>query len=72
MTRIDDEFVIESRLFSVMRGHVVPGTAFRETCASESDILGEVKTIAERLRFQIEARVAPMTTPAVTVGQPAG
>ena len=35
VTRLGENFVIESRLFSVPKGHVVPGTAFRETCASE-------------------------------------
>lgn len=67
VTRLGDSFVIESRLFSVDRGHVVPGTAFRETCRAEEDILVQVRSISDRLRYQIVARAearAPGTQPA--------
>ena len=56
VTRLGENFVIESRLYSVARGHVVPGTAVRETCRSEQDILVQVRSIAEQLRYQIVAR----------------
>jgi len=56
VTRLGERFVIESRLFSVKRGHVVPGTAMRETCDSEREILTQVRSVAERMRFQILAR----------------
>jgi TolB-like protein len=59
VTRLGENFVIESRLFSVNRGHIVPGTAFRETCRSEQDILVQARSIADRLRYQIVARIAP-------------
>ena len=61
VTRLGENFVIESRLFSVQRGHVVPGTAFRETCLDEQDILVQVRSIAEQLRYQILARTHPST-----------
>lgn len=56
VTRLGDEFVIESRLFSVPGGHVVPGTAFRETCGSVHDILPQVQILADHLEYQILAR----------------
>jgi TolB-like protein len=59
VTRLGENFVIESRLFSVERGHVVPGTTFRQTCTSEDAILVQVGTLAEQLRYQILARTPP-------------
>lgn len=56
VTKLGGNFVIESRLYSVRQGHVVPGTAVRETCRSEQDILVEVRSIAEQMRYQIVAR----------------
>jgi TolB-like protein len=56
VTRLGDNFVIESRLFSVPQGHVVPGTAFRETCSSVHDILPQVRVLADQLEYQILAR----------------
>ncbi len=56
VTRLGDNFVIESRLFSVERGHVVPGTAVREICRSEREILARVRLIADRMRYQVLAR----------------
>jgi TolB-like protein len=59
VTKLEDQFIIESRLFSVARGHVVPGTAHRETCQSESEIPEHVEAIADHMRYQILARVQP-------------
>jgi TolB-like protein len=64
ITRLEDRFILESRLFSVYRGRVVPGTAFRRTCQTEQGILQEIPGIAGELRHQILMR-----TPAAAAAQ---
>lgn len=56
VTRLEGRYVLESRLFSVHSGRVVPGSAFRRTCADESDILRQVPEMAAELRHQILVR----------------
>ncbi|MBN1477037.1 hypothetical protein JXA47_09800 [Candidatus Sumerlaeota bacterium] len=56
VTSLGPRFVVESRLFSIERGAIVPGTAFRRICQDEQDILMQIESIAEQLRHQILAR----------------
>lgn len=56
ITHLDETFVLEGRLFSVDRGHVVPGTTVKQICRTEEEIPYNVARLAEQLRYQIQAR----------------
>ncbi len=56
VSKLGENFIIVSRLFSVPGGHVVPGTAVRQSCRSEEELFLRAKFIADTLRGQITGR----------------
>lgn len=61
ISRLDRNFVIIARLFSVYEGEIVPGSAITQTCIQESEIYDRSKKISDYLARQIGYRtyVAP-------------
>ena len=56
VSRLDEEFIIVVRLFSVRKGLVVPGSAIQQSCHNEEEIYPRTEAIALHLKDQILRR----------------
>lgn len=55
-SRLDQNFIITARLFSVETGQIIPGTASTKTCTREYEIFDRAKNMAADLAYQLKYR----------------
>ena len=55
-SRLDRNFILTARIFSVETGQVIPGSASTKTCINESEIFDRAKNIASELAYQLKYR----------------
>jgi TolB-like protein len=53
VSRLDDNYILEARLFSVRDGTIVPGTAVWQSCSSTREIFDKCRYIARFLAYQL-------------------
>lgn len=80
ISRLQENFIINARLFSVATGEIVPGTSRTRSCRRESDLYPLIQSLAHFMGYQVRnyenrARLAEEmrqrgTTPAVPVENP--
>ena len=58
VSRLDHNFIINARLFSVSRGEVLPGSAITDTCKEDYEIYYRVNRVGAYLAAQLKARGA--------------
>lgn len=56
VSRLDHNFIIIARLFSVYDGEIVPGSAITQTCIQESEIYDRSRKISDFMARQIGYR----------------
>ncbi|MBN1517688.1 hypothetical protein JXA32_14085 [Candidatus Sumerlaeota bacterium] len=56
VSKLDDNYTIVARLFSVEKGVVVPGSAVRESCRSEEEIFYQSQKVARAMTAHIHRR----------------
>ena len=80
ISRLQENFIINARLFSVATGEIVPGTSRTRSCRRESDLYPLIQSLAHFMGYQVSsyenrARLAEEmslrgTAPAVRVENP--
>ena len=59
MSQLENNLIVNARLFSVARGQVVPGTSYYVHCARQADLYPGIKKMAQWFVFQIQGRQPP-------------
>ena len=53
ISRLEDNFILNSNLFSVATGQVVPGTSLTRVCPREGDLFPSVQSVARFMAYQV-------------------
>jgi len=69
-SRLDQNFVLCARIFSVEKGQVIPRSASTKTCMREYEIFDQVRSIASELGYQLKYRGGAVARQSAQQGVP--